>query len=187
MKRSVILVFGLVILCCSASWAQDQGCQSVRLLLQANLDFIRLPPLTGWSGIVRGFLDNTEPLNGVLYYLPPTEDTIQHGQTGHEPSNRAVFDFGTMGIFVTVADGAVFQMSPRVSPHMVYPPDLGWGHYSATVKVAPDPQLVTGRFVNATGNLSISGTFLVNSPDPNDLGIWNAEITGKLCNVIPQK
>lgn len=72
---------------------------------------------------------------------------------------------------------------------MTYPPDLAFGHYAATVKIAPDPDpmLTSGRFINATGNLSISGLFVVNVPPPAlaDIGIWNAEITGKLCSILP--
>lgn len=169
--------------------AQGNSCQSIRLLLQANLDFTRPFPGTGWSGLVRGFLNNTEPLNGVLYYLPPTEVTKGTGQSAHEYANRAVFDFGAKGRFVTVADGAVFQLLPGVSPHMIYPPDLAFGHYAATVKVAPDPDplLTSGLFGNAAGNLSIAGLFVVNVPPPAlaDIGIWNAEIDGKLCGMLP--
>lgn len=110
------------------------------------------------------------------------------GQAAHEYGDRAVFDFGTKGVFITVADGAVFHMLPGVSPHMIYPPDLGFGNYSATVKVAPDPAFTSGRFANATGNLTISGMFLVNVPPPayQNIGIWNAEINGRLCNVKPK-
>lgn len=169
--------------------AQGNSCQSIRLLLQANLDFTRPFPGTGWSGIVRGFLNDTEPLNGTLYYLPPTQQTKGTGQSAHEYANRAVFDFGAKGKFVTAAGDAVFQLMPGVSPHMTYPPDLAFGHYAATVQVAPDadPQLTSGRFLLASGNLSISGLFLVNVPPPAvaDIGIWNAEINGKLCGVLP--
>lgn len=169
--------------------AQGNSCQSIHLLLQANLDLTRPFPGTGWSGIVRGFLNDTEPLNGIVYYLPPTEQTKGTGQSAHEYANRAVFDFGAKGRFVTLPDGAVFQLLPGVSPHMTYPPDLAFGHYAATVKVGPDPEaaLTAGRFIIATGTLSIAGLFLVNVPPPalSDIGIWNAEITGKLCNVTP--
>jgi hypothetical protein len=164
--------------------AENKGCQNIRLLLQANLDFTRPFPGTGWSGAVRGFLNDTEPINGKLYYLPSSVETKGTGQTGHEYANIAVFDFGPVtGTFVTVADGAVFQLSPTTSPHMVYPPDLAFGHYSATVKVAPAPVLSTKRFANATGNLSIAGLFVVNAPPAVDMGFWNAEINGKLCNL----
>lgn len=191
-STKAIALFAVVgcLLAALPAQAQNNGCQPIRLLLQANLDFARPYPGTGWSGIVRGFLNNTEPLNGKLYYLPPPpgSETKPAGQSGHEQSNRAVFDFGEKGMFVTVADGAVFQLSPTVSPHMDYPPDLAFGHYSATVKVAPDPLLVkSGRFVNATGNLSIAGLFLVDGPPPFDMGIWNAEINGRLCKVTPKQ
>jgi hypothetical protein len=199
----------IVQVCCLVSvptFAQDKNdnCQSLRLLLQADLNLFVppdplpadwLPPAPqsqpgviswGWAGTVRGFL-GTEPMNGILYYLPPTEGTVQHGQTGHEMSNVAALDFGDKGKFETVADGAVFQMSPSISPHMVYPPDTGFGHYSATVKIDSE------KSAGATGNISISGLFLVNGPTSPPillgdntvillgLGIWNAEIAGKVC------
>ena len=166
--------------------AQDGGCQSIRLLLQANLDFTREVPYTGWSGKVRGFLNDTVPLDGILYAAGPVA-TFGTGQAGHDPNLSFVFDFGAKGKFVTLPDKGIFPLSPRVSPHMDYPPDFAWGHYAYTAKVAPDAQLGTsGWFANAKGSISLSGMFLVNAPPPVDMGIWNAEINGRLCNVTPQ-
>ncbi len=187
--------------------AQDKNndCQTLRLLLQADLNFFRPFPGIGWSGTVRGFLD-AAPVRGTLFYMPPDrpKDTEQHGQTGHEYNSRAVFDLGSDGSFVTDYTNAVFQTTPLVSPHFYYPPigENVWGHYSATAKIVPDLKTydigdpwydpasefvpTTGRFVNATGNISINGIFIGDSPDPSDAGIWNAEITGKLCKVAPK-
>jgi hypothetical protein len=157
--------------------AETKKCQSFRVLLQANLDLTS----TGvpWSGQVRGLLNGAEPLIGTLSYLPdvPGADSWQTGQAGHEANDRAKFDFGTAGIFVTEPHTAVFPLRPNITDPFAF------GSYHATAKIAPDPLVSSGRFVNATGNISIMGTFLVDMVSPNSAGIWNAEISGNLCNV----
>ncbi len=183
---ALVLIVGCLLF--MPSPGQDKNCQSISLLLQANLDFTRPIPFTGWSGIVRGFLADTVPLNGKLYAAFPP-DTYGTGQTGHDVNLSFVFDFGVSGKFVTVPDKGVFPLSPGVSPHMTYPPEFAFGHYAYTAKVAPGAVAgmpADGLFTNATGNISLSGRFLVNAPPPVDMGIWNAEINGKLCNVTPQ-
>ena len=73
---------------------------------------------------------------------------------------------------------AVFPLRPTVMDPFAF------GSYHATAKVGPDPLVSSGRFVNATGNISIIGTFLVDLFSDASAGIWNAEITGNLCNVL---
>lgn len=156
--------------------AQTNNCKSFRVLLQANLDLTVPPPGIPWSGTMRGFLNGTEPLIGTLSYLPGSEGT-QTGQAGHEANDRAKFDFGAKGIFVTEAHSAVFPLRPTVAAPFAF------GSYHATAKVAPDPLVSSGPLGNATGNISIIGTFLVDLFSQQSAGIWNAEITGNLCNV----
>lgn len=116
-KAMKIAAFAAILSCVVVVPTHAQSnCKSIHLLLQANLDLTRPFPGTGWSGIVRGFINENEPINGILYYLPPTEQTKGTGQSAHEYANRAVFDFGAAGKFVTVADSAVFQLLPGVSP-----------------------------------------------------------------------
>jgi hypothetical protein len=168
-----------VLLCILAAFpavAQSDNCQSFRVLLQANLDLTVAPPGIPWSGQVRGFLNGTEPLIGTLSYLPGSSSS-HTGQAGHEANDRAKFDFGLNGIFVTQPHTAVFPLRPTVMD------PFALGSYHATAKVAPDPLVSSGRFVNATGNISIIGTFLVDLFSPQSAGIWNAEITGTLCEV----
>ena len=155
--------------------AQNNTCQDFRVLVQANLDLTVPPPGIPWSGTARGFLNGTEPLAGTLSYLPGNEGT-QTGQAGHESNDRAKFDFGVNGIFVTEPHTAVFPLRPTVLDPFAY------GTYHATAKVAPDPPISRGRFANATGNISIIGTFLVDLLSAQSAGIWNAEVTGRLCN-----
>ncbi len=184
--RTAALILFVACLVSIPSPAQDENCQSINLLLQANLDLTR-PADAIWYGILRGFLNDTIPLNGV-FYAASVPDTSVTGQTGHDVNLSFVFDFGDNGKFVTVPDKGIYPFSPGVSPHLTYPPAQAFAHYAYTAKVAPDAVdgvPATGWFINATGNISMSGRFLVNAPPPVDMGIWNAEINGKLCNVIP--
>lgn len=71
------------------------------------------------------------------------------------------------------------------------------GTTKSTFKVDPNAAggWAQGWFAKATGNLSASATFLVNSipvppfpvPDHPEIGpvigYWNVEVTGKLCNL----
>jgi hypothetical protein len=187
----VAAIFAIV--CCviaTPALAQSNNCKDFRAILQATLD-ISSPNGVGWHGTVRGFLDNTIPIYGTL---TGTGDlpTVQHGQTGHEPASRMIFDFGAKGKFVTLADKGVFPVSPQVTPHMVYPPDFMFGSYFYTGKVAPDSTVgSSGWFKEATGDIHFNGTFLVDefslaNRALTDIGAWNSEISGKLCNVNVQ-
>jgi hypothetical protein len=160
----------------------NDGCQPVRLLLQANLNLAG--PHPGWSGVVRGFLNNTIPMNGILYVID-SQPTTATGQAGHEVG-ALVFDFGPKGRFVTNVSSMNFQVSPSVTPHMIYPPEVAFGRHIATLKVAPRTGLSSGWFTNATGNISSVGLWMVNAPPPFDMGFWNAEIDGRICNVTQQ-
>lgn len=173
-RKTKIVMFFVFVVAAFPALAQNNDCQSFRVLLQANLDLTA----TGipWSGQVRGFLNGAEPLIGTLSYLPGS-NSGQTGQAGHETNDRAKFDFGVNGIFVTEPHTAVFPLRPKVADPFAF------GSYVATAKIAPDPLVSSGRFVNATGNISIIGTFLVDLFSPESAGIWNAEVSGKLCSV----
>ena len=184
-------LFAVVTCLIAAIPAQAQGnnCQSFHGILQATLDVS--PTGQGWTGTVRAFLDNKTPLIGKLIGFGEAA-TIGTGQTGHEPATRFIFDFGANGKFVTLADKGIFPLSPQVSPHMTYPPDFALGSYFSTVKVAPDTTLgSSGWFKDATGNLAFNGTFLTDNASLfadgtlTNIGAWNSEINGKLCNVKP--
>ena len=181
-----------IVCCVIATPAQAQGnnCKDFRAILQATLDVSQNG--AGWSGTVRGFLDNTIPILGIL---TGTGDlaTVQHGQTGHEPASRMIFDFGAkIGKFVTLPDKGVFPVSPKITPHMVYPPDFMFGSYFYTGKVAPDSTVgSSGWFKEATGDIHFNGTVLVDGASIlagtlTNIGAWNSEISGRLCNVNVQ-
>jgi len=196
---ALIVAMALLVAGSASAQSKDYNCQDLRLLLQARLSFVpydppaSFPPFPpyafGWTGIVRGFL-GTQPVNGILYYMPPDDPTnpphgtIANGQSGHEGGGRSVIDLGAMGKFVSEMSTAVFQLSPQITPHMTYdphPPDLAFGHLSSTVKIDPKYNLYGIPASGATGNISFSGLFLVNGPPPENLGIWNSEINGRLC------
>jgi hypothetical protein len=196
-----VAIIGAIVGCVVAaipSYAQKNNCQPVQLLLQASLNLIDIPGvgvIPIWSGQVRGFLNDSKPLNGALQGLPGAGGvtTIGTGQVAKDYNLRFVFDFGSDGVFVTVADQDVMPYSPKVSPHLVYPPLPAFGSYMYNAKVAPDPLISKGLFANADGDVSINGAFLVNgqwpaTPTPafplgGPLGIWNAQINGRVCNV----
>jgi hypothetical protein len=186
-KSAAIFVIAGCLLAAIPAQAQVNNCQDFSVLLQATLDIS--PTGTGWSGTVRGFLDNRIPLVGFMIGggdLP----TVATGQTGHEPATWFIFDFGPKGKFVTVPDKGVFPVSPKVAPHMVYPPEFMLGSYFSSPKVGFNPVAVaSGWFKDATGYLSFNGTFIVDNASAyadgtfKNMGIWNSEIKGKLCNL----
>jgi len=192
MTNSLKVAAIVAIVCCviaTPALAQGNNCKDFRAILQATLDVTG----AGWHGTVRGFLDNTIPIYGTLRGTGDLP-TVQHGQTGHEPASRMIFDFGAKGKFVTLPDKGIFPASPQVTPHMVYPPDFMFGSYFYTGKVAPDSTIgSSGWFKEATGNIHFNGTFLVDEVSlavptglPTDIGAWNSEISGRLCNVNVQ-
>ena len=192
MTTSLKVAAIVAIVCCviaTPALAQGNSCKDFRAILQATLDVS--PSGLGWHGTVRGFLDNTIPIYGTLIGTGDLP-TVQHGQTGHEPASRMIFDFGAKGKFVTLPDKGVFPVFPKITPHMVYPPDLMFGSYLYTGKVAPDSTIgSSGWFKDATGDIRFNGTFLVDEFSVangllTDIGAWNSEITGRLCNVNVQ-
>ncbi|HKE23329.1 MAG TPA: hypothetical protein VKB88_13270 [Bryobacteraceae bacterium] len=167
--------------------AQNSNCRPIHLLLQANLDLS--PGGQFWHGTVRGFLDNSIPLYGTLHGISG-DGTIATGQAGHDLNLRFKFDFGAKGVFVTEPSNDTMPYSRAVTGPLAYPPPaFAFGSYMYTSKIAPYAPLTSGWFLNATGNISIIGTFLADYaslPALNDVGAWNAEINGRICNVTPQ-
>jgi hypothetical protein len=171
---------GLVLAVAPIGWAED-NCKPFRALAQATLLPAEGSPIhvSGWQGPFTG------TLNGKIVYgyysvngeqLPPT----QTGVVGKEVSPTERMDFGTDGAFTTIADNkGVFPMPPGKG---------GFGSYVENTKIAEDTQR-TGKFQNATGFLSFTGSFIA-YPLTADLngpwaGVWHAEISGRVCNVLP--
>jgi hypothetical protein len=133
-----VAIIGAIVGCVVAaipSYAQKNTRQHIQLLLQASLNLTDIPGagvIPIWSGQVRGFLNDSKPLNGVLQGLPGAGGvtTIATGQVAKDYNLRFVFDFGSEGVLVTVADQDVMPYSPKVSPLLVYPPLPAFGSYS---------------------------------------------------------
>jgi hypothetical protein len=49
---------------------QDNSCQPIHLIIQANLDLARPFPFTGWTGTVKGLLNDKISLSGRVYHPP---------------------------------------------------------------------------------------------------------------------
>lgn len=181
MKAVAMFVAAGCLLAATTAQAQNKDCQSFRAVLQAKLEVSSSGP--SWSGQVRGLLGDKEPLFGTLTYLSLSPS--QTGQAGKESDLRWKLDFGLNGVMVTESDRGVFPLKPKVSDPFAF------GGYMATARVVPDPLLSTGRFESATGNFVLNGVFVVDLKslmisqwaDSSDIGAWNAEISGKLCNV----
>jgi hypothetical protein len=178
-KKAAILAALCCLIAAAPVLAQSKDCKPFNAILQAKLDVS--PTGLGWSGQVRGLLDNADPLFGTLTYL--SVDSSMTGVAGKETNLQWKLDFGPNGAVVTQTDCGVFPIKPKVTDPFAY------GAYMATAKV--DPSASTGRFLNATGQFTLNGYFVVDGKsailsgwtDLTDVGVWNAEMNGKLCGV----
>ena len=74
MKTVAVVAAFLCLLAVFPAPAQT-GCQDFHVLVQANLDLTVAPPGVPWSGMVRGFLNGTEPLIGTLPRFPSIDSS----------------------------------------------------------------------------------------------------------------
>lgn len=171
-----------------ATWidmALSPGSQLLPIFVQPSWSDPKLsipqPPVGvyGWQGPFLGTLDG-QVVFGYYSPLPSTMPT-QTGVVGKEGTPISKLDFGADGYIVTVSDNkGVFPIPPG---------HAGFGAYSETDKI--DPRQGTGKFQNASGNLSYSGPWIWypttsdTSPTGPGSGIWHAEINGRICNIAP--
>jgi len=176
-ERAPIMVALVCVSVVPSASAGNKDCQSFRVLLQANLDLTASG--VPWSGQVRGFLNSAEPLIGTLSYLPdvPGADSSQTGQAGHEFNDRAKFDFGTAGIFVTEPHTAVFPLRPTVTDPYAF------GSYHATAKGCAGSVGVDRRVRRCHRehfhHRDVPGRSVLTGIGRH----WNAEISGNPCSV----
>jgi hypothetical protein len=131
----------------------------------------------GWQGPFVGTLDGQLVFG--YYSSPPSAAPTQTGVAGKEGTVTSKLDFGADGYLITVSDNkGVFPMPPG---------HAGFGAYAESAKVAGGQG--SGKFQNASGNLSYSGSWIWYpttadaSPTAPGTGVWHAEINGRICNV----
>ena len=154
----------------------QQNCPSFHAILQGY--FPLEPPLPlregdGWGGNIYGYLGE-EPLVGI--FSGNDGNTTWHKWVGMGKDGTYKFAFGALAdnnTFTIAANQATFPNPPGKF--------FVGGMYQAGWKSAEG----TGRFQNASGNLSAKGPYLAYSLDGGNTwaGRWNAEITGNICGV----
>ncbi len=179
MKRtnilSLITVFAVVIatLLVSPPRPRAQGnCTGFRAVIHGFLP-TPIPMREGdtWGGQVYGTLGWDELLLGNISGNDG-EDGPGQGWTGMGKGGSYIYDFGEDGSFTVEVPNAVWPFHPG---------QILFGNYNGHGNVVGG----TGRFQNASGNLFISGPFMVYSLDnwATVNGRWNGEISGNICNV----
>ncbi len=150
----------------------QQNCPSFHVLIQADLLVPELLLREGdvWGGYAHGYLGQ-DPLHG--RYSGNNGETVVHGRVGMG-SGSDFFDFGGGNTLTAVETHATFPSPPGLWP-------LGAGGlYHAADKIAAG----TGRFQNASGDLSFSGPFVVWDLDKElPQGRWAGEVIGNICGV----
>ncbi len=169
----IVAVVAALFLHAPRLYAQAQeNCLSFHVLIQADLSVPELLLREGdvWGGYAHGYL-GLEPLHG--RYSGNNGETLVHGRVGMG-SGSDYFDFGGGNTLTAVESHATFPSPPGLWP-------LGAGGlYRAADKIAAG----TGRFQNASGNLSFSGPFVVWDLDKEiPQGRWAGEVVGNICGV----
>jgi hypothetical protein len=174
-------VLGATLALAPITWAQD-NCRPFRALIQATwVDPLIVSSGYGWQGRFMGTLDG-QPVAGMLSPASPTPGPgTMTGVAGKEgsPSEKLVFTVGPAGSFTTAADNkGVFPLPPGKGGFLM--------GYSETAKIAEGTG--TGKYAYASGFLAISGPGIaypadLAKPDGPWIGIWNGEITGRICNI----
>ena len=136
------------------------------------------PATDTWGGTIFGNLD-TEFLQGGISGNDGTE--YPHGPI-------SIFKDGLYKACLTTASAwggpsdCLDSFSYKPQAVVIWPAGESLGSYKATAKIVQG----THRFASASGNLELSGPFIV-WPDTNSVfgvsGRWIAEINGKICGV----
>lgn len=182
MKRAITVVLGLVALTISSlsgpnigsAGAAEPRCKSFQAIGHSSL-----PGVTDeWDGPLYGSLDG-EVLLGIM--------------SGHDGALtfRGAMGQGSGGSYTIgfcgsddpseCTDTLTFEVP---NPVFQSPPGMiGLGHYNGnTARITGG----TGRFESASGNLNVTGTFIV-WPDEDSpihvFGRFNAELSGNICGV----
>ncbi len=182
MKKYLFISFAFALFLAISAAAQN-SCVAVRGIAQEHLLDFGNPDWQGgqpgypWVGPVQLALGKDEVLIGKVSEYDGDRGPSGHVGQGRDTGNY-VFDFGADGSFTMRYTHAVWPTLPKFQAAFT-----GTFHAEGSVDVTAG----TGRFANATGNITSDGPFLawnLNAPPPS--GRFNNTITGMLCNVAPK-
>jgi hypothetical protein len=180
MKRYLLMLSGFVLLFAFSALAQN-NCVAIRAIAQEHLLDLSSPDWQGgypgapWVGPVQLIFGDKEVLVGKLSENDGTAGPSKG--VGQDRGGFFFFDFGLDGTFMMQSDNSVFPFHPQFTSI------AGTGTFRAQGLVNGG----TGRFANATGNLTTDGVFLAWNVDQfPPSGRFNNTITGRLCGVAPE-
>ena len=180
MKGSLARYTLLLALSATAAWAQD--CVAARGLGHATTPpEVALHDNDVWGGTICLTLNGQEVLIGVwsgqdgvtVWHSPRESMGVGKGGSDTFAFNRQP-DGTYRDTLTTFATNATFPAPPG---------QIGFGSYQASHKIVSG----TGRFRNATGTLLCTGPYvwLPAAGGTTDVGYFNLEISGNICNVEP--
>lgn len=148
----------------------QQACPQFHALIQAEL-FPENPVREGdvWGGPVYAYIGEQVLIGR---YSGNSGIPSSHGVSNTGVSGSDAFDFGNGDVFIATARHDSFPMPPSLVR-------VG-GTYRAADKLTEGK----GRFQNASGNLSVSGPFVLWDLDkPLPRGRWNGVVDGSICGI----
>ncbi len=173
----------LVVLMFTISAVAQNNCVAVRGVAQVHLLDVGNPDWEGgrpgdpWVGPVQLAVGNDDAFVGKISEYDGDPGPSNHTGQGRD-TGSAYFDFGTDGSFIVRYTHAVWPALPKFGAAFT-----GTFHAEGTVDVSNG----AGRFVHATGNITLHGRFLAwNLDQLLPSGRFNGEITGTLCNITPK-
>lgn len=167
-KVLFLIGLALLVLPVPSAWAGD-NCQAFRALLRGAYPTpVHLRDGDTFGGGIWASLGGQELLFGQFAGNDGTE--TDHGMMILAKGGSYKYDFGANGTFTTEITTAVGTFPPG---------KIGIGYYMGTAKIARG----TGRFQSASGNIQVTGPFLGWFEGENLEVLWNAELSGTICNV----
>jgi hypothetical protein len=180
MGKYLVFLLTIFLLMFTFSASAQNNCVTVRGIAQVHLLDFTNPDWQGgrpgdaWVGPVQLAAGN-ETFIGKLSEFDGEPGPSNHTGQGRNTGSLYI-DLGTDGSFIVRYPHAVWPTLPKVGAFM------GTFHGQGSL----DPTNGTGRFVHATGNLTIDGPFLAwNLDQPPPSGRFNATISGTVCNLLP--
>jgi hypothetical protein len=171
---ALVVAVGTLVLTVPAGVQAQNNCTGFQGIIQAHLD-----SQVGLTGPVWASLGGEEVLSGTFVTSDwTTYNSWARGKVGFETGGELLWSFGPDGTFTTA-----FVRGDYPSP----PGKLGFAQFHGTLKQIRG----TGRFAGASGDFAWGGPILFWALTPDPYGPaeahWNAEIDGKVCNVLPRQ